>query len=321
MRRLGGETSRLRSKPLSERYGDFSPAIQKPSANLVAPSTLIWVGNSYCDAAVSKRPRLPRNAALHHVFGGVQSVPLLQCDQDLDYTISFREWLQRFAHNSSSHPVSISSLHCIACFVGRNQEIARSNVSVFSCDFTGNDSYNRERNIRFRRLVHFVGTREHARLGGIDASNQRRIRFCRTGQTTIRGVINHQYVSCSVEGSSAFHGKRFGKVSASRVVGSCENVSGILYPKHIVDYARSVRHGSTNNQLSATVVVIFLENSSRATGRIDSRKKPDAATCAASSDRRRTRRSYVTQQPDSIGALGKAMDADPSAALRSRCSI
>jgi hypothetical protein len=32
------------------------------------------------------------SAALHHVFGGcVRSVPLLQCDQDLDYAISFRE--------------------------------------------------------------------------------------------------------------------------------------------------------------------------------------------------------------------------------------
>ena len=245
-------------------------------------------------------------------FGGVQSVPLLQCDQGLDYTISFAEWLQSFAHNGASHPVSISSLHCIACFVRRNQEIARSNLSVFSCDLTGNDSYNRERNIRFRRLVHFVGTREHARLGRIDAGNQRRIRFCRTCETTIRGVINHQYVSCSVEGFPAFHGKRFGKISASRVVGSCENVSGILYPKYIVEYARSVRHGSTNNQLSATVVVIFLENSSRATGRIDSRKNPDGETCAASSDRRRTRRSDVTQQPDSVGTLRKAMDADPS---------
>jgi hypothetical protein len=228
---------------------------------IFARSTLIWVGNSYCDAAVSRRPRFQRTQPCIMFFGDVQNVPLLQCDHGLDYTISFRGWLQSFAHNGASHPVSISSLHCIACFVRRNQEIARSNVSIFSCDFIGNDSYNRERNIRFRRLVHSVGTREHASLGR---------------------------------------------------VGSCENVSGILYPKYIVEYAGSVRHGSANNQLSATVAVIFLENSSRATGRIDSRKNPDGKTCAASSDRRWTRRSDVTQQPDSIGTLRKAMDADPS---------
>src|SRR6267142_4034894 len=115
---------------------DFPPGIQKPSANLVASSTLIWVGNSYCDFARSARGCVAKERSPCIMFSAVFSaVPLLQCDQDLDYTMSFHEWLQRFAHNSSSHPVSISSLHRIACFVGRNQKIARSNVSVFSCDF------------------------------------------------------------------------------------------------------------------------------------------------------------------------------------------